>query len=132
MILIEYAKFLLFNQMAVIPPAAPVVQEDDYSPPVEMSRPPIALEQQNAQHAFVKLLQRGIQTAEGQLNLHSMCLTLQEERSLYGLIKHKLLSTANNTLQRRNNMSSSLGASNAGSCQLSLTLSAMKVIHSFT
>jgi len=83
-------------------------------PAVEATRPPIALEQQNAQHAFVKLLQRGIQSAEAQLSLTSLVLTLHEERSAYAVIKHKLLNTANNTLQKRNNLSSALGSSNAG------------------
>ena len=69
----------------------------------EMNRPPIAMEQQSVHHAFIKLLQRGIQTAENQLGIFEQRIFLPEERALFNTIKRKVLTAANNSLQRRSN-----------------------------
>jgi hypothetical protein len=80
---------------ALTPLPAPGPEEQDGP-----SRPPIALEQQSAQHAFLKLLQRGLHSAEAELDLLQQYLKLHDERTAYHTIKRRLLSNAASMLQR--------------------------------
>jgi hypothetical protein len=79
----------------------------------EVSRPPIALEEQSGQHAFLKLLQRGLSAAESQLDLMQQHIKLSEERVRYHNVKRALLSSTAGALQKRSNMQHD-GGVNAG------------------
>lgn len=87
----------------------------------ETTRMPLALEQQNAQHAFVKLLLRGLQAAESRMDLFKMYLNLPEERMQYQAVKHRLIAAAGASLQIRSNLQQqqSVGASSFGGGLLS-------------
>mmetsp|Transcript_26956 Transcript_26956/g.53983 ORF Transcript_26956/g.53983 Transcript_26956/m.53983 type:complete len:639 (-) Transcript_26956:6-1922(-) len=89
---------------AISGPAAPApIMQQTGSNDDSYSRPPIALEQQNAQHAFIKLLQRGIHAAETEMDLLQRHLRLAEDRAKYHGAKRRLLADAAAALQRRSN-----------------------------
>jgi hypothetical protein len=87
------------QQSALTTLPAPGREEPQEAP----SRPPIALEQQSAQHAFLKLLQRGLHAAEAELDLVQQHLKLSDERTAYHTMKRRLLSSASSMLQRHSN-----------------------------
>lgn len=104
-------------QPALRTPQSAVVFEENPPQEYTTSRIPLALEQQNAQQAFVKLLQRGLQAAESRLDLYKLYLNLPQERALYQTIKHRLIAVAAASLQTRNNLQQSAGSSAGGGLQ---------------